>query len=84
METELVNFDVPDGALAALRFGTGPNIAIAAHGITASGMSYRAVARHLPEDWSTPVTRPGSGPARHAKWGSGMELETSNRSGRRP
>lgn len=26
--------------------------AIAAHGITASGMSFRAVARHLPAEWS--------------------------------
>lgn len=49
---EQVTVEVPDGTLTALRFGTGPRIAIAAHGITASGMAFRAVARQLPEDWS--------------------------------
>jgi pimeloyl-ACP methyl ester carboxylesterase len=49
---EQVKVEVPDGTLTALRFGTGPQIAVAAHGITASGMSFRAVARHLPADWS--------------------------------
>ncbi|MEU3453459.1 alpha/beta hydrolase [Micromonospora sp. NPDC006766] len=49
---EQVKIEVPDGALTALRFGTGPKIAVAAHGITASGMAYRSVARRLPEDWS--------------------------------
>ncbi|SBT43605.1 alpha/beta fold hydrolase [Micromonospora narathiwatensis] len=47
-----VKVEVPDGTLTALRFGTGPKIAVAAHGITASGMAYRAVARQLPADWS--------------------------------
>ncbi|MBY8870366.1 alpha/beta hydrolase [Micromonospora sp. PLK6-60] len=49
---EQVKVAVPDGALTALRFGTGPKIAIAAHGITASGMAFRSVARHLPDDWT--------------------------------
>ncbi|MEU8264596.1 alpha/beta hydrolase [Micromonospora sp. NPDC048999] len=49
---EQVKIEVPDGVLTALRFGTGPKIAVAAHGITASGMAYRSVARQLPEDWS--------------------------------
>lgn len=43
---------VDDGALRVLRFGEGPRTAVAAHGITASGMSFRALARHLPPDWS--------------------------------
>ncbi|MFJ6198522.1 alpha/beta hydrolase [Micromonospora sp. NPDC092111] len=47
-----VRIAVPGGTLAALRFGTGPRIALAAHGITASGMSFRAVAAQLPTDWS--------------------------------
>jgi pimeloyl-ACP methyl ester carboxylesterase len=41
-----------DGSLHALRFGNGPRIALAAHGLTASAMSFRAVARHLPAEWS--------------------------------
>ncbi|MFC0006574.1 alpha/beta fold hydrolase [Micromonospora siamensis] len=49
---EQVKVEVPDGTLHALRFGTGPKIAVAAHGITASAMSFRTVGRHLPEDWS--------------------------------
>lgn len=42
---------VADGNLSALRFGDGPRTVLAAHGITASGMSFRAVASHLPEGW---------------------------------
>lgn len=49
---ESLTLDVPDGPLAALRFGNGPRIAVAVHGITASAMSFRTVARHLPDDWS--------------------------------
>lgn len=40
------------GSLHAVRFGGGPRTALAAHGITGQGMSFAAVARHLPEDWS--------------------------------
>jgi pimeloyl-ACP methyl ester carboxylesterase len=47
-----IDIPIPDGSLHALRFGQGPNIIVAAHGITASGMSYRTVARHLPDDYS--------------------------------
>jgi pimeloyl-ACP methyl ester carboxylesterase len=46
--------DVPvdGGTLNVLRFGDGPNVVLAAHGITASGMAYGAVARHLPDGWT--------------------------------
>ncbi|WP_144118634.1 alpha/beta hydrolase [Catellatospora sichuanensis] len=47
-----IEFSVPGGSLHALRFGDGAKTALAAHGITASAMSFRAVARQLPEDWS--------------------------------
>ncbi|OLE23795.1 MAG: alpha/beta hydrolase [Actinobacteria bacterium 13_1_20CM_3_71_11] len=50
--TDPISIPVDDGVLGALRFGTGPRIALAAHGITASAMSFGAVARHLPEGWS--------------------------------
>jgi pimeloyl-ACP methyl ester carboxylesterase len=49
---EQVKIAVPDGSLTGLRFGVGPKIAIAAHGITASGMSFRTVARQLSDEWS--------------------------------
>jgi lipase len=46
--------DVPveGGLMRVLRFGDGPNIIVAAHGITGSGMSYPAVGRHLPDGWT--------------------------------
>jgi lipase len=50
--TDPISIPVDGGVLGALRFGTGPRIALAVHGITASAMSFGAVARHMPEDWS--------------------------------
>ncbi|MGW1884609.1 alpha/beta fold hydrolase [Streptomyces sp. NPDC001970] len=52
--TKPAEFDLPvgGGTLRVLRFGEGPRAAVAAHGITASAMSFAAVARHLPPDWS--------------------------------
>jgi pimeloyl-ACP methyl ester carboxylesterase len=49
---ETMDIPVAGGTLRALRFGAGPHTVLAAHGITASAMSFRAVARHLPADWS--------------------------------
>lgn len=48
------SFQIPvtGGVLHALRFGQGPKVVLAAHGITASAMSFLTVARHLPEGWS--------------------------------
>ncbi|MFJ6838087.1 alpha/beta fold hydrolase [Streptomyces sp. NPDC091209] len=47
-----LDLPVEGGTLRVLRFGTGPRIALAAHGITGSGMSFRAMARRLPGEWS--------------------------------
>ncbi|MFE2298163.1 alpha/beta hydrolase [Streptomyces sp. NPDC059445] len=47
-----LDLPVEGGTLRVLRFGEGPRTALAAHGITGSGMSFRAVARHLPDEWS--------------------------------
>ncbi len=47
-----LDIPVPDGSLRALRFGDGPRTVLAAHGLTASAMSFRTVARHLPPDWN--------------------------------
>jgi pimeloyl-ACP methyl ester carboxylesterase len=48
---QFTEIPVPDGPLCALRSGSGPHTVLAAHGLTASGMSFRTVARHLPPDW---------------------------------
>lgn len=52
MEPNPTTYDVHDGTLHALRFGTGPRIALAVHGISASAMAWSAVAAALPDDWS--------------------------------
>jgi pimeloyl-ACP methyl ester carboxylesterase len=49
---QTIDIPLPDGTLRALRFGGGTRTILAVHGITASGMSFRTVARHLPPDWS--------------------------------
>ncbi|MGW5259949.1 alpha/beta hydrolase [Microbispora sp. NPDC004025] len=43
---------VPGGRLRIARFGGGPRLIIAAHGITASLMAWRGVAETLPPGWS--------------------------------
>ncbi|HCT79123.1 MAG TPA: alpha/beta hydrolase [Micromonosporaceae bacterium] len=47
-----VDIPVDGGVLRALRWGEGPNVIVAAHGITASAMAFAAVARELPPEWS--------------------------------
>jgi pimeloyl-ACP methyl ester carboxylesterase len=49
---QFLDIPVADGNLCALRFGNGAKTVLAAHGITASGMSFRTVAAQLPDDWS--------------------------------
>jgi pimeloyl-ACP methyl ester carboxylesterase len=46
-DRELIDVPVTGGTLRVARWGNGPNVALAAHGITASSMSWAAVARHL-------------------------------------
>ena len=43
---------LPDGRLRVLRWGRGRRAALAVHGITASAMSWQAVARAMPIGWS--------------------------------
>ena len=52
MRLRLLNVPVDDGDLRVLLWGTGKRVAVAIHGITASGMSWQAVARHMPPDWT--------------------------------
>jgi lipase len=52
MEPRQLDVPVDGGNLRVLLWGTGENIAVAVHGITASAMSWQAVARRLPADWA--------------------------------
>ena len=52
MRLRLLNVPVDGGDLRVLLWGTGKRVAVAVHGITASGMSWQAVARHMPPDWT--------------------------------
>jgi lipase len=52
MQLRLLNIAVDGGDLRVLQWGTGKRVAVALHGITASAMSWQAVARHMPPDWT--------------------------------
>jgi lipase len=52
MQLRLLNVAVDGGDLRVLLWGTGKRVAVAVHGITASGMSWQAAARHMPPDWT--------------------------------
>jgi lipase len=52
MQLRLLNVAVDGGDLRVLLWGTGKRVAVAVHGITASGMTWQAVARHMPSDWT--------------------------------
>lgn len=48
---QTLDLRVPGATLRALAFGAGPRVIVAAHGITASAMSWQTVARALSVDW---------------------------------
>src|ERR1700683_2903720 len=52
MQLRLLDVPVDGGELRVLQWGTGKRVAIAVHGITASAMSWQAVARKMPPDWT--------------------------------
>jgi lipase len=52
MQLRVLNIAVDGGNLRVLQWGTGKRVAVAVHGITASAMSWQAVARHMPPDWT--------------------------------
>jgi pimeloyl-ACP methyl ester carboxylesterase len=52
MQLRLLDVPVDGGKLRVLLWGTGKRVAVAVPGITASGMSWQAVARHMPADWT--------------------------------
>jgi pimeloyl-ACP methyl ester carboxylesterase len=52
MEPRHLDLPVDGGSLRVLLWGTGENVAVAVHGISGSAMSWLAVARALPDDWT--------------------------------
>ena len=52
MQLRLLDVPVDGGDLRVLLWGTGRRVAVAVHGITASAMSWQAVARQMPADWT--------------------------------
>ena len=52
MQLRLLDVPVDGGNLHVLLWGTGKHVAVALHGITASGMSWQAVARRMPPGWT--------------------------------
>src|SRR5258705_9773838 len=65
MQLRLLNVAVDGGDMRVLLWGTGKRVAVAVHGITASGMSWQAVARHMPPDWTLAAPDlPGRGHSR--------------------
>src|SRR5258707_14251176 len=58
MQLRLLNVAVDGGDMRVLLWGTGKRVAVAVHGITASGMSWQAVARHMPPDWTLAAPDP--------------------------
>ena len=52
MQLRLLDVPVDGGDLRVLLWGTGRRVAVAVHGITASAMSWQAVARQMPPGWT--------------------------------
>jgi lipase len=52
MQLRLLDVPVDGGNLHVLLWGAGKNVAVALHGITASAMSWQAVARRMPPGWT--------------------------------
>jgi pimeloyl-ACP methyl ester carboxylesterase len=48
----MLDIPVDGGDLRVLVWGTGRRVAVAVHGITGSAMSWQAVARQMPADWT--------------------------------
>jgi lipase len=52
MQLRQLDIPVDGGDLRVLLWGTGRQVAVVVHGITASGMSWQAVARQMPAGWT--------------------------------
>ena len=82
MQLRLLNVAVDGGDMRVLLWGTGKRVAVAVHGITASGMSWQAVARHMPPDWTlaAPDLR-GRGHSRDLPGPYGLDTARQGRGG---
>src|ERR1700689_326148 len=52
MQLRMLDVPVDGGELRVLQWGTGRRVAVAVHGITASALSWQAVARQMPPGWT--------------------------------
>src|SRR6202041_4097515 len=79
MRLRLINVPVDDGDLRVLVWGTGNRVAVAVHGITASAMSWQAVARQMPPGWTlaAPDLR-GRGHSAHLPGPYGLERHAAD------
>jgi lipase len=79
MQLRQLDIAVDGGDLRVLLWGTGRRVAVAVHGITASGMSWQAVARRMPPDWTlaAPDLR-GRGHSNHLPGPYGLERHAAD------
>jgi pimeloyl-ACP methyl ester carboxylesterase len=79
MQVRLFDVPVDGGGLRVLQWGTGRRVAVAVHGITASAMSWQAVARQMPPGWTlaAPDLR-GRGSSAHLPGPYGLERHAAD------
>jgi pimeloyl-ACP methyl ester carboxylesterase len=79
MQIRLFDVPVDGGGLRVLQWGTGRRVAVAVHGITASAMSWQAVARQMPPGWTlaAPDLR-GRGSSAHLPGPYGLERHAAD------
>src|SRR5579864_9776940 len=79
MQLRLFDVPVDGGELRVLQWGTGRRVAVAVHGITASAMSWQAVARQMPAGWTlaAPDLR-GRGHSAHLPGPYGLERHAAD------
>jgi lipase len=79
MQVRLLDVRVDGGDLRVLLWGTGRQVAVAVHGITASAMAWQAVARQMPASWTlaAPDLR-GRGHSAHLPGPYGLERHAAD------
>lgn len=79
MQLRMLDVPVDGGELRVLQWGTGRRVAVAVHGITASAMSWQAVARQMPPGWTlaAPDLR-GRGHSAHLPGPYGLERHAAD------
>jgi lipase len=79
MQLRLLDVPVDDGDLRVLLWGTGKRVAVAVHGITASAMSWQAVARQMPSGWTlAALDLRGRGHSNHLPGPYGLERHAAD------